>query len=56
MEWTNEKTSNLIEMYHNSPELWNNTLETYKDNKKKYDKYSELAVHFDCSVQNIKEK
>lgn len=56
MEWTTDKTRNLIEMYHNSPELWNITLDVYKDNKKKFDKFAELATHFECIVQNIKEK
>lgn len=56
MEWTNVTTGELIEMYHNSPELWNNKLEIYKDNKLKLDRLTEIASTFHCSIKNVKDK
>lgn len=56
MEWSNEKTILLIEDYHNSPELWNNKINEYKDIRVKNDKLKQLADKYNCTVSEIKKK
>ncbi|CAH2012159.1 unnamed protein product [Acanthoscelides obtectus] len=56
MEWTIEKTTLFIEDYHNSPELWNNKIAAYKDNRLKNDKLKQIATKYECTVIEVKNK
>lgn len=56
MEWNIEKTTLFIEDYHNSPELWNNKITDYKDNRLRNDKLKQLASKYNCSVTEVKNK
>lgn len=56
MEWNIKRTILFIEDYHNSPELWNNKITDYKDNKLKNDKLKHLASKYECPVLEVKKK
>jgi len=56
MEWNIEKTMLFIDDYHNSPELWNNKISAYKDNKIKIDKLKQLSVKYECTLSDVKKK
>lgn len=56
MEWNRVNTAELIEIYHNSPELWNNSLPSYKDYRLRCAKMTEIACHFNCSLKCLRDK
>lgn len=49
-----EKIMLLIEDYHNSPDLWNNKLYVYKDNRMKSDKLQQASVKYVFTMSDAK--
>ncbi|XP_072392420.1 uncharacterized protein [Diabrotica undecimpunctata] len=56
MEWNEENTQNLLEMYHERPVLWNSRLADYKDRNKRRDALLEISVSFGVEKEEIEKK
>ncbi|XP_072386709.1 uncharacterized protein [Diabrotica undecimpunctata] len=56
MEWNEENTQNLLDMYHERPVLWNSRLADYKDRNKRRDALLEISVSFGVEKEEIKKK
>ncbi|KAK9685271.1 Alcohol dehydrogenase transcription factor Myb/SANT-like [Popillia japonica] len=55
-EWLKNEIDELINMYHNKPELWDVTSKGYKDRVKKRDALSDIAEKFETTVEEITRK
>lgn len=56
MEWSEDKTLNLIEMYRERPFLWNSRLTDYKNRNKRHDALLEISVSFGTEKDEIEKK
>lgn len=56
MEWSNDLTLQLIELYREKGCLWDPTDNTYKLRNAKADAWNELGVAFKCSAAEVKKK
>lgn len=56
MEWTNEKTLALIELYRSQPCLWDPKSKLYKLMNKKQDAWKDIAAELDCDEIEVKKK
>uniref|UniRef100_A0A6P7GRR9 Uncharacterized protein LOC114345629 n=2 Tax=Diabrotica virgifera virgifera TaxID=50390 RepID=A0A6P7GRR9_DIAVI len=56
MEWNEENTQNLLEMYHERLVLWNSRLADYKDRNKRRDALLEISVSFGVEKEEIEKK
>jgi len=54
-EWLKSEIDQLINMYHNKPELWDVKSKVYKDRVKKRDALDEIATTFE-TVEEITRK
>jgi len=55
-EWLKSEIDQLINMYHNKPELWDVKSKVYKDRVKKRDALDEIATIFETTVEEITRK
>jgi len=55
-EWLKSEIDQLINMYHNKPELWDVKSKVYKDRMKKRDALDEIATTFETTVEEITRK
>ncbi len=56
MEWSKEKTLELIQFYKERPVLWDCTLADYKNKNKRHDALTEIAIHFQVEKVEIEKK
>lgn len=56
MEWTDEETLKLIELYSVRPSLWDSSNPNYKNKNRRHDGLIELAVSFGVEKQEIERK
>ena len=56
MSWDTDKVKCIIEEYREKSILWDLRDPNYKDNRKKLKLWDELAMKFECSVKEAKEK
>lgn len=54
--WTKERTTELIEKFESSPELWDTTSKLYRDRAKKEAAVTKLAEHFSVTSAEINRK
>ncbi|KAL1516253.1 hypothetical protein ABEB36_000172 [Hypothenemus hampei] len=56
MEWANDKTIELIELYRSKDCLWNPKSKHYKLLNKKNDAWGEIASEINCDMPEVKKK
>jgi len=56
MEWSDDRTLNLIEMYRESPLHWNSCLTDYKNRNIRHDALLEISVSFGTDKYEIEKK
>nr|CAH7769358.1 unnamed protein product [Callosobruchus chinensis] len=56
MDWDNEKSLELIELYKMKPEIWQATNKFYYNKLKKQDAWSEIAKNMGTTVDIVKNK
>jgi hypothetical protein len=56
MTWDTEKVKYRIEEYREKSILWDLWDSNYKENRKKLMLWEELAMKFECSLKEVKEK
>lgn len=56
MEWSEDKTLSLIEIYRERPLIWNSRLANYKNRNKRHDALLEISVSFGTDKDEIDKK
>jgi len=56
MEWTNENSLKLIELYRDRPVLWDCRLSDYKNRNKRADALLEISVSFGVTKEEVERK
>lgn len=56
MEWSDEQSLKLIELYRDKPMLWDSTHKEYKLSKRKIDIWQDIAKELNCSVTDARKK